>query len=548
MYTAKHELTAEDVSYDNSAGLFPPTVTDVQQALDNLAGGGGGAGPMEPLVLGTAFGRQVINSAPNNSNCLGWQVDDSQGGCTVLYNDESGAAQSVFTKDSSISITNTCNPDPTSMLNGSIHVMNDVGFINPPTIAPGSVIVASNARYDTQVSSNDCIAIGTGGVGATIDLNASACAITNGLTAETLAAREFCCSDFTSFRLRALPAGTGNAVVYDPVTSLITDSGAPPGGALAAPTVAGSIFGDVLGAPTTQLSLGYNVFSPAVASGINLYSSAISAPQTEHNAAEDCIYISTSSQANTLYTGSIALHLATNLTQSLPFSVSMIAGSPGFAMPVRASLLLSPYAPNFGTAGGGIEKEGCIALSSGITIGVVNVNDNSISLSNSLAGHTCAVGELYIGSIAKWTLAGSLPTASTAASNLFLRRDPATGEIAAGPLAPVLATVDTNDQILTRDSISGLVSYNTAIKRTLSYSLNTDGSGQVTQNYSGLSLAGAPQATVTVNNNSTTVAYTCNIIGLNATDITIQVFSFTNPGPVLATVGAGITVGIILSF
>jgi hypothetical protein len=552
------EITAGDeislVFYMDSGTVELPLTSCVSISIAQSSGPVGPAGPpgpspaaMTPIVLGTAYGFQEIANSPLNNNCLGYQVNASDGSISI-YNDETGIAQNAFNKDSSISIINSCNPDIASLLNGSVHLLNNVGFTNPPTIASGSIILASNARYDTQINSDGCIAIGTGGTGSVIDLNLAGCAITNGLAAETLAPSEFCASSFSSFRLRSLPAPTGshNIVTYDPITSYIYDSGIVVGGGLAQPTVAGYVYGDAT--PTTKLQLGYNSnLTPTT--GVNIYASSVSAAQGAYSDFDVPIYISSNSDATGQDVGYISIHNSTNLVHGLGFSISLLTGTPGFTADNSGAVVISALASSF--TDGGVSRTNFIAMSPGFGVGPVQVANNAIILTNANVAHTCVTDEFYVGLVNKWVVDGTIPTAATAASNLFVRRDPATGEVTNGPLAPLLATLDENDQILTRDSVSGLVSYNSAAKRTFNYQGTTDGAGQITQSLAALALTVNPRCTATVINNSVVVFYGVQINAISTAAVTLQVFnSVTNPGvgTTMIPAGAGIVVDIVITF
>jgi len=560
-------INAEDVEYDNTALLYPPGTDNVQEALDSIAGPAFST-PMTPTVLGLAFGEQP---AGTGRNCLGEFVDSTAPQAISIYagvipqvltnHDESILVQNwgdLTTLDArrSITMTNDC-----SYITGGQNLRESINLLNSVTIpinvdSTNGIHIASNCQIESTggIDSKSSIALVAGDpLGPNVvSLGEQSCAISNGITNETLSVKEFNASQFDIWRLKTIPSATASEVLgYDSVTGLVTRQSAA--SALASPTSAGSVYGDVLGAPTSQLSLGYNCFSPATASGLNLYSSPISAAQTEFSPFEDVIYLSSASQANTHYTGSIAVHLSASLTQDMPFSVSMLAVAPSFSMPVRNSLLLAVSGQTLGTAGGGVDKTDAIALSSGFFSGAnaVNLNDHSISLSNGLAGHTCATGELYLGSISKFTLAGTLPTASTAATNLFLRRDPATGEIAAGPLAPLKSTLVENDQLLTRDAVSGLVSYNNTAKRTFTFQGSTNGSGQFTQSLATLSLTVVPRVIATVVNASTTVGYLAQVNAISTGSVTIQVLNSVTLAVLGATMvasGAGILVDVAILF
>lgn len=336
------------------------------------------------------------------------------------------------------------------------------------------------------------------------------------------------------------PIGTDN------VQEALDDLAAGGGAALALPTVAGTVYGDA--APTTKLQLGYNS-SLTPTTGVNIYASSVSAAQGAYADFDTPIYISSNSDATGQDVGYISIHNSTNLVHNLGFCVSMLAATPGFTADCSGAVVISALASSL--TDGGVSRSNFIAMSPGFGVGPVQVANNAIILTNGNVAHVCANNEFYVGSVDKWVVEGTIPTAPTAASNLFVRRDPATGEVTNGPLAPLKNTLTENDQPLTRDAVSGLVSYNNTIKRTFTFQLTTGAAGTATQSLASLALTAVPRIIATVVNASTTVAYVAQVSAVSAASFTIQVLESTTLvalGPTMVASGAGIVVDVAVMF
>lgn len=568
---AQANLTAGDqlslAMYVSSGTVEIPLTAALSISIAQAAGPQGAIGPagpafstpMAPTVRGLAFGEQ--NSG---RNFLGENVNSTPLQATGLYAgvvpqvignlDESLTIQNFGFLDQlianrSINLANDCSYILNQDLHESINILNSVTI--PANVSSTSGIhIAENTRLESTggIDSRSAIAIIAGNVATpnVVSLGEESCAINNGVMNEVLSVKEFNVSQFDLWRFRSLPAGSGNAVVYDPVTSLVSDSGAPPGGALALPTVAGTVYGDA--APTTKLQLGYNT-SLTPTTGVNIYASSVSAAQGAYSDFDTPIYISSNSDATGQDVGYISIHNSTNLVHGLGFCVSMLASTPGFTADNSGAVVISALASSL--TDGGVSRTNFIAISPGFGVGPVQVANNAIILTNANVSHTCVADEFYVGSVNKWVVEGTIPTAPTAATNLFVRRDPLTGSVTNGELAPLKASLVENDQLLTRDAVSGLVSYNNTARRTFTFQGTTNASGQITQSLASLSLTVAPRVTATAINSSTTVAYTAQINAVSTGSVTIQVFNSLNAvlvSPTMIPAGAGIVVDVAVMF
>ena len=149
-------IRAEDVTYDNSAGLFPPGTDDVQTALEAAGGGGGGAAEMTPAVAGTAYGLQ---DTTNLSNLLGRDVNAGAVSSTGRFLPQSVGTTQQAVYSFAIYDENSCVSDGSTAVTNAITQVNNCELANCQISA--SSLSATNTLLSDTVVNNALVCAST---------------------------------------------------------------------------------------------------------------------------------------------------------------------------------------------------------------------------------------------------------------------------------------------------------------------------------------------------------------------------------------------------
>lgn len=266
-------IRAEDVTYDNSAGLFPPGTDNVQDALEAAGGGGPTVTSMTPTVEGTAFGETSVGRT-----LLGYQVDASSNN-VGLWCSSVGAAQEISNSSASVTAAFDTSVDSAQLQNGvyitqagslkSSNMSNsllvarnsvlenqadwteDTLLLNSFTANPGDRVTRSvgllsgqfvtDSNIDQSVLIGDmtrldgpgvfgCIVLRAPGPVGTMTLAKNSCYIGNGQHTQVLNAGDFMAETYNRYYLKTLAPATGaetEYVVYDSVSGEMTSAPIP---------------------------------------------------------------------------------------------------------------------------------------------------------------------------------------------------------------------------------------------------------------------------------------------------------------------------------
>lgn len=150
------EISADQVSYDNSLNLYPPGTDNVQEALE-AAAGGGGAVLATPVVFGSVFGLTREPPDIDEVTSLGYES------LTTYATQSPDLSVSSTTVCGSFNLTDLSQGTTACTQNfiGGNSILNAVG---PLTTLAGNVVLG-HAVGNTQLQElTDCNLIGTGGV------------------------------------------------------------------------------------------------------------------------------------------------------------------------------------------------------------------------------------------------------------------------------------------------------------------------------------------------------------------------------------------------
>ena len=125
-------VRAEDVSYDNSDGFYPPGTDTVQEALE--AAGGGSVASMTPTVEGTAYG----DTDQLGRTMLGYGVDASSSNNVAFWSHSSGASQGLCNSTSAVTAFVDTDTMGATMLNSV--VMLEAGSVAGANLSNSAVI------------------------------------------------------------------------------------------------------------------------------------------------------------------------------------------------------------------------------------------------------------------------------------------------------------------------------------------------------------------------------------------------------------------------
>lgn len=154
-------IRAEDVFYDNSAGLFPPGTDNVQDALEE-AGGGATVAEMTPTVAGTAYGEQD-QAKELNSLGEGVNIDAATARSTARYNAGIPGTPQAASYADCIFDDNRCTQDASTTLANSIASINETG-IGSSAMSASTVIANTSTLTGTPVE-NSILHLNTTGAG-----------------------------------------------------------------------------------------------------------------------------------------------------------------------------------------------------------------------------------------------------------------------------------------------------------------------------------------------------------------------------------------------
>jgi len=143
-------IRAEDVTYDNSDGLYPPGTDNVQEALE-AAGGMVPPAPAEmtPTVAGTAYGLQDTGTV---SNLLGRDVNGAAVSSTGRYQAQiSGTAQQTAYQFA-IFDENHCNSDSNTTVGAAIVLANNSELLNCQVT--DAIVEATNSLFNDTLVNN----------------------------------------------------------------------------------------------------------------------------------------------------------------------------------------------------------------------------------------------------------------------------------------------------------------------------------------------------------------------------------------------------------
>jgi hypothetical protein len=451
-------VRAEDVTYDNSAGLFPPGTDTVQEALE-AAGGGGAVADMTPTVSGLAFGSQD-QTKQLNSLGEGVSIDTGTNRATARYNAESaGTPQAalysncIFDDNRSTQTAGTSTSDAITTVNGgdisdsqyvtSITTTNNantsvtnvgdsifqanLGSIKSAQVL-NSIVVANGSTLDTSTFDRACLqvsgltAAGIGFEGATMLGSLTTVGVTearesmflasnagvaidqqgrqslyvgNQTANEVITDRDAYISSYDRFFLRTLRAGTGpNVAMYDPSTAELTYDSLAASLPAKQPTTQGAQFGINSSGNASDVN-GRDSFSNYAAGPVQL-TGVSSVGNNQYTG---------SSPATTSFTNVIALGRLHSFLNASSISDSMIA----------CNIIASPTITSITESNIVAPRAGSVTLSySGPLTGFNCHSSGSIS---------CSTDPLYS------TVLSSGGTVNPNITNLVLSAQPAAGSI-----------------------------------------------------------------------------------------------------------------------
>ena len=172
-------IRAEDVTYDNSDGLYPPGTDTVQLALE-AAGGGASVAEMTPTVAGTAYGLQ---DDAKELNSLGRDVSLTATRSTARYLSAGGAPQDA-TYTSSIYDSNRSGQDATTNLSNAIASINETDLTTASLTA--STVIANTSTLTNVPCGNSVLQLNTTNASAATLLDSTVLANSSSIASANL--------------------------------------------------------------------------------------------------------------------------------------------------------------------------------------------------------------------------------------------------------------------------------------------------------------------------------------------------------------------------
>jgi hypothetical protein len=140
-------IRAEDVTYDNSDGLYPPGTDTVQLALE-AAGGGASVAEMTPTVAGTAYGLQDTGTV---SNLLGRDVNAAATSATGRYQAQIAGTPQAASYSFAVFDENHCLTDTNTTANNALVAVNNSELSNTQ-ISDSVCEVTNSLLSDTAIN------------------------------------------------------------------------------------------------------------------------------------------------------------------------------------------------------------------------------------------------------------------------------------------------------------------------------------------------------------------------------------------------------------
>lgn len=624
-------VRAEDVSYDNSDGLYPPGTDTVQLALE-AAGGGASVAEMTPTVAGTAYGLQDVGTV---SNLLGRDVNGAATSSTVRYQAQVAGTPQAASIDFSVYDENHCRTDSNTTVTNSIVTANnseltntqisnsvcDVGnsllndtpvnnavvYGNAAELHGGATVrncslvvndshlkgaqldqaclhvtglTADGVQFDGAVVVGSCASAVVTNARESVFVGSSAGAVVsqkgsqslylgNQSTGETVTDREAWISSYDRFYLRTLrnDPTPPDVCFYDPGTAELT-YGPSPATPLAAkqPTVLGGQYGIDSAANASEVN-GFNSFNnyaagPASLAGVTAVGNALYQASTPaSNSFSNCIFLGRSHQftgattiSNTLIAASIVGIDSISKIQDAAIVVPRAASAtfgyigeitgPAFFSSGNVACTADPLYSTVVSSGGTVNPgQTNLVLSSAPVTSSITMAGQGNTL---ITAAPSAITYVHPNVSNSTTILGGTSVVSATQNlqfcinhNTFRMPNVATvsGALLAANLTPMYF-----------DGSTGLISPTVSSRASRIWRGigTTDGAGQVVFTPGGglVPNTAGYAINLTVQNPSTTVAYTAQIETLSATQITARVFRSVTvalASPSMALAPAGIT-------
>lgn len=201
-------IRAEDVTYDNSDGLYRPGTDTVQLALE-AAGGGASVAEMTPTVAGTAYGLQddakELNSLGKGVNsAIATARSSARYNPTIPGNPQSASYSDCIFDD------NRCVQDASTGLANSIASINETGISG--MTAAASLVLANTSTLAAVPVENSIAVLNTTNVGVAPSLlDSTIVANSSGFNGTTLKKTIVCASRFNATGLDL----SGSTVIGD---------------------------------------------------------------------------------------------------------------------------------------------------------------------------------------------------------------------------------------------------------------------------------------------------------------------------------------------